>query len=463
MNRTLMASEFAWPSLAEVVRVLGFQAGYNTTVVLIGVSILGAAAGLVGTFAVLRRRAMMTDALSHAALPGICLAFLAAVWLDAGGRSLPILLSGAAVSGVIGVLAVQAIVQTTRLPEDAAMGAVLSVFFGLGFVLLSYIQTLGTGAEGGIAKFIYGQTAAMSSGEAWAIAAMAGFAVLAVTLLFKEFRLVCFDPGFARAEGKPVGLIDLAMMGLVVLVSVIGLRAVGLILIIALIIIPAAAARFWTERLSVMTVTAAGIGAASGYLGAGASALFPNFPAGGVIVLVAGLFFLISLLFAPARGVVASSLRLARVRFRIGTQHVLRAAFEALEAEPGRAAVPVAALARARSWSPVWLGVLLRTLAWQGLLRRTRAGVVLTERGQRAALRLTRNHRLWEQFLVSHAALAPSHVDRSADFVEHVLSAEMIEELERELGAVGRLPRFLGVPPSVHPIPEDPVGAGAGA
>jgi manganese/zinc/iron transport system permease protein len=449
-----MVAEFSWPTLAEALRVLTLQAGYNTNVVLIGVSLLGAAAGVVGTFAVLRRRAMMSDTLSHATLPGICLAFLAAVLLDADGRSLPVLLAGAAVSGVVGVLVVQAVVHTTRLPEDAAMGAVLSVFFGLGFVLLSHIQTLGTGAEGGIAKFIYGQTAAMSSGEAMTIAWVALAATLAVALLFKEFRLACFDREFAVTQGWPVAAIDLLMMALVVLVTVIGLRAVGLILIVALIIIPAAAARFWTERLSVMTATAAGLGAASGYLGAAASALFPSFPAGAIIVLIAGAFFVVSLLFAPARGVVAAALRQARLRLQVGREHVLRATFEALES--GRlttsGGVSRAYLQRARSWSPASLGLLIRVLEWTGRVRRAGSDVVLTELGHREALRLTRNHRLFEQFLVTHAELAPSHVDRSADFVEHVLSPEMITELEAELAAAGRLPRHLGVLRSVHPL-----------
>lgn len=454
MSRTLMASEFAWPSLAEVVRVLTLQAGYNTTVVLIGVTLLGAAAGVVGTFAVLRRRALMSDTLSHATLPGICLAFLAAVLLDADGRSLPVLLTGAAVSGVVGVLVVQAVVHATRLPEDAAMGAVLSVFFGLGFVLLSHIQTLGTGAEGGIAKFIYGQTAAMSSGEAMSIAGVALVATLAVFLLFKEFRLICFDREFAVAQGWPVAPIDLVMMALVVLVTVIGLRAVGLILIVALLIIPAAAARFWTERLWVMSVAAAALGAASGYLGAAASALFPSFPAGGIIVLTAGLFFVISLLFAPARGVLAASLRQVRLRLQVGCQHVLRAIFEALESgrQTATGGVSLAQLQRARSWSPAWLGMLLRWLQWTGRIQRTETEVMLTDLGHRDALRLTRNHRLFEQFLVTRAELAPSHVDRSADFVEHVLSPEIVAELEAELAAVGRLPRRLGVPTSVHPL-----------
>jgi manganese/zinc/iron transport system permease protein len=465
MSRTLMGTEFAWPTLAEVLGVLTLQAGYNTNLVLIGVTLLGAAAGVVGTFAVLRRRAMMSDTLSHATLPGICLAFLAAVLLDLDGRSLPVLLAGATVSGVIGVLVVQAVVQTTRLPEDAAMGAVLSVFFGLGFVLLSHIQTLGTGAEGGIAKFIYGQTAAMSSGEAMTIAWVALGATLAAALLFKEFRLACFDREFALAQGWPVALIDLLMMALVVLVTVIGLRAVGLILIVALIIIPAAAARFWTERLSVMTVTAAGLGAASGYLGAAASALFPSFPAGGIIVLTAGAFFVISLLFAPARGVLAASLRQARLRFQIGSEHVLRAAFEALESgrQTPSGGVGRGHLQRARSWSPAWLDVLIRFLEWTGRVRRVGSDVVLTELGHRDALRLTRNHRLFEQFLVSHAELAPSHVDRSADFVEHVLSPEMIAELEAVLAAAGRLPRRLGVPRSVHPLGHGAQACAAGA
>jgi manganese/zinc/iron transport system permease protein len=133
---------------------------------------------------------------------------------------------------------------------------------------------------------------------------------------------------------------------------------------------------------------------------------------------------------------------------------VLRAVFEALESgrQTASGGVGLAQLQRARSWSPAWLGMLIRWLQWTGRLRRVGTEVVLTELGRRDALRVTRNHRLFEQFLVTHAELAPSHVDRSADFVEHVLSPEMIAELEAELAAIGRLPRQLGVPTSVHPL-----------
>ena len=440
--------------LRDLLPVLSFQAGYNTTVVLIGVSLLGIAAGLVGTFAMLRKRALMSDTLSHASLPGIAAAFLLAIALGQSGKSLWLLLAGAALSGIVGVLTVQFIVRNTRLPVDAAMGAVLSVFFGAGFVLLSYIQTLDSGDQGGIAKFIYGQTAAMTVVEASAIGVVALLAAIGTAALFKEFRLVCFDPEFADAQGWSVSAIDLLMMALVVAVTVVGLRAVGLILVVALLVIPPAAARLWSERLTRVTLIAALFGGLSGYLGAAASAVAPGFPAGAVIVLVAGALFLLSLLVAPARGVVAAALRHARVRLEVASQHVLRTLYESVERREIELDGPIdlAHMRALRRWPKAWLSLVVRLLAWRGLLLIGPSGVVLTPKGRTQALRITRNHRLWEQFLVSCADLAPSHVDHSADLVEHVLSPELVARLERELANLGRLPRQLGVPPSVHPV-----------
>ncbi len=288
--------------------------GFNTLVVLLGATALGIAAGTVGTFMVLRRRALVSDALSHATLPGLALGFLAGVALGIEGRSLPMLLLGAAVTGVLAVLAIQAIARWTRLPEDAAIGAVLSVFFGVGVVLLSVVQGLPTAGAAGLKTFLFGQTAAMSAAEATALAALAVVAAAAVGVLFKELRLVAFDEGFARVQGWPAGRIDLMLMGLVTLVTVIGLQTVGLVLIIALLITPAAAARFWTERLERMTGIAAGIGGLSGGIGAALSAALPDMPAGAVIVLVATTFFLASLLFGTARGLIALRIRRGRMR-----------------------------------------------------------------------------------------------------------------------------------------------------
>ena len=451
---TLAGADAPWPALSEVVRILLLGGEYNTVVVMIGVALLGLAAGIVGTFGVLRKRAMMSDTLSHATLPGIALAFLAATALGLEGRSLPVLLTGAVATGLAGVLAVHAIVRSTRLTEDTAMGAVLSVFFAVGLVFLSFIQSLDTGSEGGLAKFIYGQTAAMSASEAWTIAAVALGAILTAMALMKEMRLVAFDEDFAAVQGWPVPLIDMAMLALVVIVTVVGLQAVGLVLVVALLVIPAAAARFWTDRLATMIAIAGAIGAASGYTGAALSALLPRFPAGGVIVLVAGFLFVMSLLFAPRRGLFMSAARHAVLALSVESQHLLRRMYE--QAEDSERApdvpVPLDQLAVARTWSwPRRLAV-LGSLSARGLIRRAAGTIALTHEGVSEAMRLTRNHRLWERYLVSYAHLEPSHVDRSADLVEHVLDRDIVARLEQDLEAAGRLPRTPGVPASVHPL-----------
>ena len=189
------------PSVYEVFQVLTFQAGYNSAVVLLGATILGLAGGLVGTFSLLRGRALVSDALAHCALPGLAAAFLMSVYVYGEKRTLVVLLSGAAISGCIGIALIQWITRRTRLTEDAAIGSVLSVFFGFGVVLLSVIQGLGTGQEGGLHQFIYGQTAALSAANAKLTAMIALLIGALVVLFLKEFRLVCFDVEFAAVQG----------------------------------------------------------------------------------------------------------------------------------------------------------------------------------------------------------------------------------------------------------------------
>ncbi|MFN0137667.1 MAG: iron chelate uptake ABC transporter family permease subunit [Phycisphaerae bacterium] len=444
---------FAWPSLDELARVLTLRGGFNSAIVVIGTTLLGAAAGIVGSFALLRKRALIGDALSHAALPGLAIAFLISVAMGGVGRSLPVLLTGATISGVVGVLCVQWLSRYTRLHEDAAIGAVLSVFFGFGVLLLSIIQTLDVGTQGGLHHFIYGQTAAMHQSDAILIGAVALLAVIASAVLFKEFRLVCFNDEFATVQGWPVPALDLAMMALVVIVTVIGLQSVGLILSIALLIIPAAAARFWTERLDRMIVLSGAIGAMSGYFGSCASALLPRLPAGAVIVLAAGCIFLVSFLLAPARGVLASSLRQFRLRLSIAREHVLRGMFELAEKrEPGAAVIHLRDLRKAKRWLAWDLWLLGGRLRRDGLIVHIGDQYRLTTAGWREAQRVTRNHRLWEEYLITFAHLDPTHVDHCADMVEHVLDPEMIAELEQQLRRRGRLPAATIVTESVHPI-----------
>lgn len=437
---SLSAVSDGWPTLGEVVETLTLRAGFNTNTVIVGTALLGLSAGVVGAFALLRKRSMMADALSHATLPGIGLAFLAAGALGVSGRSMPVLLVGAAVTGVLGVLCVQGLLRFTRLREDAAIGIVLSVFFGAGVVVLSVIQKHAPAGAAGIDSFIYGQTAAMRVSDAVLMGAIAVVAVGAALLLTKEFALVCFNDAFARTDGWAVTLIDLLMMALVVLVTIAGLQAVGLILVVAMLIIPAASARFWTDRLRVLVLVSGLIGAGSGYLGSAASSLLPRKPAGAVIVLVAGAVFAVSMLVAPRRGVLALAWRRWTVRLRIAGDHVLEAGYERMFETGGAArlnAERLASLARERG-SPGWFRfVVRRWLAWRGLVFAADGGLVLTDQGIERGRRVWRNHALWEQYLISYADVAPSHVDWTVDRVEHVLDAPMIERLEAALARRG--------------------------
>lgn len=421
----------AWPTWVELFDTLTFRAGYNTSIVVLGTTLLGIAAGIVGVFALLRKRSLMADALSHATLPGIGLAFIIATLLGMQGRSLPVLMVGATVTGVLGVLCIQWLLRHTRLREDAAIGLVLSIFFGAGAVILSVIQTMRSGNAAGLDHFIYGQTAAMNLTDAAIMGGIAVAAVLAAALLLKEFAMVCFNDAFARVDGWPVTTIDLLMMTLVVIVTVAGLQAVGLILVVAMLIIPAVAARFWTERLWMLVLLAAVIGGLSGYLGSVASALLPRKPAGAVIVLVSGGLFVISLLAAPSRGVIAALIRRMKLRLGIAADHVLEATYLAVKAGGevlSREAV--AGLARRRAWGVGLHLAVPMHLRRRGLGRFTGGAFVPSDAGLAHGGRVARNHRLWEQYLITYADIAPSHIDWTVDQVEHVLGDELVAELE---------------------------------
>jgi manganese/zinc/iron transport system permease protein len=464
-SATITDRSLTWPTAGQWARVLRLQ-DYNTRVVVLGTALLGLAAGVVGSFTLLRKRALMGDALSHAMLPGIGLAFMISVAAGGSGKSLPVLLTGATLSGLLGLGTVLAVRQFTRLKEDTALGIVLSVFFGAGVAVLGVAQRMGEGHSAGLESFIYGKAASLVAADTVVIALASGLVIAVSALLFKEFRLLCFDAGYAAAQGWPVVRLDLVMMSLVVVVTVIGLQAVGLVLIIALLIIPAAAARFWTERLRTMMWIAAGTGAASCAIGAAASALLPNLPSGAMIVLVSTGLFIISLLLGRERGVLLRWQRRRALNRKVRRQHVLRAVYEWIEAaaasQPGppaltAPAVPLPALLARRSWSGRELRRELDRAQKEGLLEvRADQAVALTPSGVAEAARVVRNHRLWEVFLITYADIAPSHVDRDADAIEHVLGGELVAELEALLA---REPAPPAVPLSPHTIADVPAPA----
>lgn len=285
---------------------LTFQLGYNATLVTLGAMLLGVAAGVTGTFLFLRKRALVSDAIAHATLPGVGLAFILMTAVGLDGRWLPGLLLGSAVSAFLGLLSVQWLVSRTRLTEDAAIGAVLSVYFAFGIVVLTVIQTLPTGGQAGLEGFLLGSTAGMIFADA-ALIAVGGAVVVALVILFRRpMTLLSFDPQYAEARGMPSGRIDLIMMALVLGVTVVGLKIVGLIMIVALLIIPSVTARFWSDRADRVVLIAGGLGGLSAWIGAALSASEPDLPTGPLIVLTAFALFAASMILAPARGLVST-------------------------------------------------------------------------------------------------------------------------------------------------------------
>ncbi|QHQ36778.1 metal ABC transporter permease [Algicella marina] len=400
-------------ALPAFLSALTLQAGYNATLVAIGAGLLGIAAGSVGAFLFLRKRALVSDAVAHATLPGVGLAFIAMVALGGDGRNLAGLLAGSAVSAGLGLLAVEWITARTRLAEDAAIGAVLSVFFGFGVVLLTIIQTMTSGRQAGLESFLLGSTAGMLYADALIIAVGGALAVAAVLTLRRPLTLVAFDAGYAETLGLSARRMDLGLMLLVMAVVVIGLKIVGLILIVAMLIIPAVTARFWTERAEIVVALAAMLGGISAYVGAALSAAAPAVPTGPVIVLVAAFMFTLSLLFAPGRGVLAALWRRQRFQRRVH----LRQGLLALAREE-------------RILEPLTLRVLRRA----GLIR---ADGVATDAGRARAARTLRDEARWDMALLQfNDEMVAGRYDGLTP-IEEVLTGDEIAEIDRRLARPG--------------------------
>lgn len=392
-----------------LVDALLLQLGYNATLVAFGATLLGLAAGISGTFLFLRNRALLSDAISHATLPGVAAAFLVMVALGGDGRSLIGLMAGSAISALIGLFCVNALVRHTRLNEDAAIGAVLSVFFGFGVVLMTIIQTLPGGRQAGLESFLLGSTAAMLWADAVIIAG-GGAAVVALSLMFRRpFLLVAFDPGYAVARGLPVARLDLLMMALVMAVTVVGLKIVGLILVVALLIVPPVTARLWSDVAGHVVWLSGGFGASAAYVGAAVSAAAPDLPTGPIIVLVSFGQFAISLLIAPNRGVLAAWLRYRKFQRRIHVRQGLLA------------------LAQGH---PIYERLTLRLLVAAGWAR---PDGVATAHGRERAEHALRDEARWMALRSDNRFEATAVMYDGVRDIDTVLTPDQIAEIDRQI------------------------------
>jgi len=406
--------------------VFGIHYTYTVRTVALGGALLGVVSGVLGSFAVLRRESLMGDALSHAALPGVGVAFLLA------GRDLGILLIGAGIASWLGVGFIRLLLQTTRLKQDSAMGIVLAAWFAAGIALLAYIQGLPDASQAGLDSFIFGQAAAIVESDVQFIGAVGLITCAVVTLFWKEFKLVTFDIEFAQANGFRVGLINALLSLLIIIAIVIGLQLAGVILMVGLLIAPGIAARQWTHKLDQMVILAAVFGAFAGGTGAVLSAVDADVPTGPMIIVVAFSIVAVSILFAPGRGLIGSLVRQRQDRRRFAAQTTLRNLYRYALAH-GWPAHPVP------NEFLVGIGgrsarMRLEQLARDHLIQKVGHAWVLTEAGIAEARSDARNQALWDIYREhgEQLALPAIREDRQRD-IHDLLPPSAIDLLEEKM------------------------------
>lgn len=402
--------------------------GGNFTWVMIGCALIGAGASAVGVFSFLRKQALVGDAVAHALLPGVVLAFM-----FTGQKDIWILFPGAFVAGWMGLLSIDFISKNSKIKPDTAIAIVLTVFFAIGIVLLTHVQQSNYGNQSGLEAFLFGKAAAMLPADIMLFVAVDAALILLIVLTYHYLKLYSFDPDFAKAIGLPVKGIQFILSSLTVLAVASGIQAVGVVLMAALIITPAAAARFFTGRLSHMIILAMIIGIISSLIGVYISSLAVSMPTGPWIVMVLSVIAILAFVFAPGKGMLQRSRRRKTHQQKVRSENLLKL-FYSLEEKKKQQFYSRPQLLRSRRFQGRELEQLLAKLTGKGFLERQENRYGLTDFGRGEATRVVRLHRLWELYLNERMNIAPDHVHHDAEAIEHIITPELERELLKDLG-----------------------------
>ena len=444
----------AW---AQAVRFFSFQDA-SLRLALAGALLVGLNCGLLGGYVVVRRMALVGDMLSHAVLPGIVMGFLWTQTKDPLAILTGALLAGAAATGVSSLLA-----RTTRLKPDAIQGLVLASFYGVGVCLLGLVQKLPTGAKSGLDKFMFGQVAGLSADDVTLMTVSTALSLLLVGWFYHDLLALSFHRGFGESVGLRMSLLHGVIMLLTAFAIIVAMQAVGVVLVSAMLIIPAATAYLLTDRMHRLLGLSAVLGMAAAGLGAFGSFLGNNLPTGPLMVLSGALFFAVAFLFSPKHGWVTRVLRQQRRRARAERENTLKAMHRVLEdhgltVEGVREGVTLVELGGQRRESAAESSARARELVQSGLATLSADGGTLffTPEGESRARAIVRNHRLWELYLTHAASFSPDHVHDQAEEIEHVLGEETVRQLSRRLD-------FPEVDPHGRPIPTVDAVHGVGS
>ncbi|AIM39112.1 zinc ABC transporter permease [Sphingobacterium sp. ML3W] len=400
----------------------------NIKYVVWGSILLSVSAAIVGSFIVLKKKSLVGDAVSHSVLPGICTAFL-----FTGTKNTSLMLVGAFISGWLSLVTIDYITAKSKIKKDAAIGLVLSVFFALGIVMMTYIQQSGNAAQSGMDRFIFGKAATLVGSDLITFSIIA-LVLIAVTLaFFKEFTIIAFDENYAEVLGLPVRKLDMLLTSLTVLAVVTGITAVGVVLMAAMLITPAAAARYWTDNIKRMVCLAAIFGAVSGLAGAYISYIAPAMPTGPWMVVVSSLIAFFSFFFAPL-GIVPKTMQRNKNSRKMVDENILKLFYQVGEIEDDFNKKRTAnELLNFRKMQPTQLKAGLKRLKNQKLLVSDNPYWLLTQNGLEKAKKTVRRHRLWELYLTNYMEIAPDHVHDNAEEMEHYITPELEKQLEKYL------------------------------
>ncbi len=401
----------------------------NVLYVILGCLLMSVSASTVGTFTFLRKKSLIGDAVAHAILPGICLAFIL------NGTKNPLyLIPGAFLTGWLSILLVDAITHHSKIKQDAAISIVLSVFFGTGIWLLTVIQHSGMDNQSGLDAFLFGKAAALTSFDVWVFGFVALLLIAAVWAFYKEFQLLSFDKDFAQSIGYKIQLLELLLSGLTVLAIVTGIQAVGVVLMASLLIAPAATARFWTDKLHVMIFIAIAISSVSAIIGASVSSM----PTGPWIVMVLSFSAVLTFIFAPSKGIIVKWLKQRRNQKQMLEENILKTFYYLTQTatHPDKDYFRLADIQKQRSLGNIRLTKGIEALISEGYIERENKEdrYRLTKEGLQQGKRVAHLHRLWELYLTEYLRIAPDHVHDDAETIEHVLTPELQARLEIILG-----------------------------
>jgi len=411
----------------------------NVRYVALAIILLGGVSGAVGTFNFLRKKTLVGETVAHSMLPGILIAFVLS-----GVKDPLILIVGAAVSGWLSILLVDYITSNSKIKGDSALAIVLSSFFGLGIVMLTVIQRKFPREQSGLDHYIFGNAAAMSPDDSIAFGVVSVVVLLVVGWNYFSLKTMVFNKDYAQSVGMNTRWLETLISFITILSISVGIKAVGIVLMSAMLIIPPTAARFWTDKLGRMLIIGGIFGALSGWLGAFVSYSYNNMPTGPWAIVIISLVAFFSMLFAPKKGVVFQRWNKLLLKRRMNEENLLKAAVQLEIRGKGklfnRLSISRRQIFDVRLWNRT-----IKRLRRKGMIKKVHTGYTLSTEGRAIGAEIDRRHKIWEVYLQRRMQMSIHLVHDEADTMEHFLTPEIEAEILKELGLCSRFNPLLEI------------------